>query len=467
MLIGFFLWKGKRDPVYILALPLLLVFGRSIFLDLYALQVPLRGGVSVNQEDVFLLALIILFFYVRAIRPSADLERPDLQLYLCAVILVILTVKAFMSGLSGWTDVIPPRFLYTAAKSGLVERAWFYLPLSIVLWRLILKRFSRQEILRLLEIITWVTVACSVVYIADRMGLRSYTRIWHVYLTEKTPNGTTISRDYLTLPIWLNIALGYSLTCLVYGRQRATYFLVAVITTGCAFISFTRNFALSSAGLWVIAFFWWAVVVRVNGRGRQPRAPIRHQTPIGRARVILLTSAYAAIFAALVLRWSLLVTWWGYLGERLSSLAQGSGGDENLAVRFHLYSLAVRTIDHDGFFLGTLMTASRSNSGVYFADSYWAEVLVSVGWLGLIVVGAVVVVAVGKAVVEALKTHTESAEVSLAILLALLMMVAASFTNAGFLFTVVAGAFLLAAPGVRFRVPPNSSVGARSGIEGS
>ena len=57
------------------------------------------------------------------------------------------------------------------AKAAAVARLYFYVPLSIMIWHLILKRFSATEILRLLWFITWVTAACSVVYLANLAGL--------------------------------------------------------------------------------------------------------------------------------------------------------------------------------------------------------------------------------------------------------------------------------------------------------
>lgn len=450
LVIGFFLWRGRRDHVYILALPLLLAYGRSIFLDIYSLRLPLGGGVTINQEDVLLVVLLLVLVYVRAVRPTASPERLTFQIYLCAGLLVLLAGKAFAADLSSWTDVASPSHLFSVAKAGAVARAWFYLPLSIMLWRVVLKRFSRQEILRLFGILIWVTAACAVVYLADLAGLSSYTRIWNPYTTQVV-SGVMVHRDYLTFPAWLNVALGYSLANLAYGRQRATYLLVAVVLTGCALFSFTRSVALCAVALWFVAIFWRAVIVPLHGRSRIGRAPI------GPARVLLVTSAFAAVSAAAVHRKFTLAAWWAYLGQRLSTLAPGSAGDPNTELRLGLYSRAAETISHEGFFLGTLMTSTGAAAGVYFLDSYWAQVLVSLGWFGLLVVGGLVFTALAQATARALRADAGSAILSLTILLGLLMTVLLSSTGAGWAASVAAGAFLLAIPDVRFRVAPCSS----------
>jgi hypothetical protein len=126
-------------------------------------------------------------------------------------------------------------------------------------------------------------------------------------------------------------------------------------------------------------------------------------------------------------------------------------------VRVRLLTLAARTISHEGFFLGTLFTSGGSTGGVYFLDSYWAYVLVSLGWLGLFVVGGLVLTALAEATASALRADAGSAMLSLTILLCLLVMVPVLFSSAGLAASVAAGAFLLAAPDVRFRVAPHAS----------
>jgi hypothetical protein len=458
---GFFLWRGRRDPVYILALPLLLGYGRSIFLDTYSLHLTVGGGVAVNENDLSLMALLVVFAYVRAIRPTASPERVSLQLYLCAGLLILLTAKAFAVGSQSWTDVASPSHLYVAAKAGAVARVWFYLPLSIMLWHLVLKRFSGHEILDLLRILTWVTVACCVVYFANLAGVKTYTSIWQAYSTTDAPGGVGVFRDYLFIPGWLNVALAYSLAQLVYGKERATYFPVAAIVTACALFTFTRSIGLCAVGLWVVAILWRAVVIPVRGRSTG------RGEAIGSARVTFAMSVFASVFAAMVLRWSTLTAWWAYLGLRMGALSTGVTGDPNTAMRVSLLGRAAEIVSHEGFFLGTLMTSTGSAGGVYFLDSYWAAVLVSFGWLGLFLTGGLVVTALAEATLRGLRADAGSAILSLTILFGLLMTVVLSMTGAGWVAAATTGAFLLAAPDVRFRITPSPpSVAGPAGIAG-
>ena len=92
-----------------------------------------------------------------------------------------------------------------------------------------------------------------------------------------------MTRDYLTMPFWLYLALGYSLARLVYGGQRPTYLLVGIVLTGCAVFSFTRSYAICALGLWALAGFWKVVIVPSQRKTIQPRArvnPVRAWTLI-------------------------------------------------------------------------------------------------------------------------------------------------------------------------------------------
>lgn len=443
--ISFFLWKGRRDTVYILALPLLIAYGRSIFLDIYSLQLTLGGGIAINQEDVLLISLLVVFAYVRAVRPISGDTPLTLQLYLCVGLLILLCAKALAAGFPNWSDLASPGQLYLAAKAGAAARVWFYLPLSIVLWHAVLRRFSSQEILHLLRILTWVTCVCSVVYLADLAGVRTYTRIWEPYMIAQGSAGARVFRDYLFIPGSLNIALGFSLAHVAYGKQRATYVPVALLLTACALFSFTRATAAIAIVLWFVAALWWAVVIPRHGRAaRRPSA-------IGPARAFVAVCVFAAASAAVVLRWSSLQVWWAYLVERLNHPGGVARGDPNTVLRMNLYPLAADVISHQGFLLGTLMTSTVAARGVYFLDSYWSAVIVSVGWLGLVVVGGLVVIPLVEATARALRSASGPPVLSLGILLGLLMTVSLSFTGGAWAAAAVTGAFLLAAPDVRFR----------------
>ena len=91
---------------------------------------------------------------------------------------------------------------------------------------------------------------------------------------------------------------------------------------------------------------------------------------------------------------------------------------------------------------------------VYYLDSYWASVLVDLGWIGLFVMGALAVTAIGKAVVKALRAEGESAVLGLAVLSGLLAAVMLSFAGAWLAFATVAGTFVLAIPDVRLLAAP-------------
>jgi len=449
LLVGFFIWRGRRDPVYILALPLLLACGRGIFLDLYSLKVPLGGGVTVGQEDILMLALSGVFVYILALRPDAEPTRLTGQLYLCLGILILLTTKAFAAYSSRWGDLASPGQLLSVVKAALVARAYFYLPTSIVLWHLVLKRFSEREVLHLLRILTWVTAACSIVYLVNLAGFRTYTAIWPAYSAVQVSGAGSVIRDYLTMPFWLYLGLAYSLARLVYGGQRFTYLLAAIVMTGCAVFSFTRSYAVCALGLWVVAGFWKVVVVPLHWKTIGPR------TQVGPAHAWIVITAPAALSVAVVAGWGLLGDWWAYLGTRFGSLSQGPAGDLNVLVRFRLYAQASQAISHAGFFLGWLMIPSAAATGVYFLDSYWASVLFELGWIGLLVLGALALGALGKATAMAVKAEGESAVLRLAVFSGLSASVLLSLTGAWLAFAVVGGAFLLSLPDVRLRVTPN------------
>ena len=83
-----------------------------------------------------------VFVYVLGIRPAAARPRMTIQLYLCLGILILLTGKAFAAYFSSWGDLASPGNLVSVTKAAAVARLYFYVPISIMLWHLILKRFS-------------------------------------------------------------------------------------------------------------------------------------------------------------------------------------------------------------------------------------------------------------------------------------------------------------------------------------
>jgi hypothetical protein len=459
---GFVLWRGRRDLVYILALPLLLAFNRGIFLDLYSFQWGFGGITTFGQEDVMLLVLMFVYAYVRAVRPRAAPERMTLQLYLCIGILILLLFKALAGSLPIVAHEQTPSHILAIILN---SRTYFYLPISIILWHLVLKRFSRQEMNRLLGLLTWVTLAVSVVYLANLAGAQTYGRIWSPYSASPASGdltvfrGVAVSRDYLTFPFWLYVALGFSLANVVYGRLRGTYFLVALVVTACAVFSFTRAFAACAVGLWIVALLWRLVVVP-----RQRQRP-SVQAPVRPARVPIVAGVLALTCLAVVFRWSAIAAWVAYLEHRVGSSLAGGTSDATTAWRISLYSIAARSVARDGPVLGTLMTSLRASPGVYFLDSYWSLVLFALGWLGLLVVSALALAAVGKATLHAMRSDGEAVELRTALLLALVAAIALTFTGSGFAYAVTASVFLLAAADVRFL--HEGSIGEATHTEGA
>ena len=76
VLIGFFVWKGIREPVFFVGIPLLVGFNRAIFLDLFSLNVPL-GFIELRQEDVLFLALLVVYVLVRLVRREVARQADD------------------------------------------------------------------------------------------------------------------------------------------------------------------------------------------------------------------------------------------------------------------------------------------------------------------------------------------------------------------------------------------------------
>jgi hypothetical protein len=437
LLLAFFLRRGRRDPAYILAIPLVLAFNRGIFLDLHSFRISL-GNFSISQEEILLAALVAVLVYAASLRPRAPRQPFTFQIYLCGGILLLLLGKAFAVDIGSWSDLLSSSRLLAAVKASLLVRVYFYLPISIILWHFVLKRFTADEMGRMLRAITWVTLVCSIVYVADLLGIKTYSNIYVVYATMRLAPGFHVFRDFLTFPFWLNLALGYSLACVVYARQRTTYALVAVVLTSCAALSFTRSFIISAIVLWVAALAWRVAVVSRRGRERT-----RHGT-MGPVTASALVAGVAGLGSA----FDRLATMWGYLLGRMSAVTSGALGDPNVAIRVNLYSIAAAAIKRDGLLFGTLLTDAGASGSAYFLDSYWASVLLAYGWLGGLIVAALLAAAVVKAVARALRAQTDAAIPRLAILLGLLMALLDSFTGSGWQVSVAALTFLIAAPDV-------------------
>lgn len=352
VLVVLFLWRGRRDPVYILAVPLLLTFGRAIFLDLYTLHLTLGGGFAFNQEDVLLLALLGVLAYVAVIRPVSPAPF-TLQLYLCVGLLILMAGKTVAAAVDvpGTAGLLSGAM--SALKAALAARAYFYLPLSIIIWHQVLRRFSISEVMRLFRLLTWVTVGCAVLYIANLAGVRTYSTLFVQYSTRDVDVVGSVTRDYLTLPVWLFLAVAYALARVVYGSERVTYALVALVTTPCAVASFTRAYAVSALGLWALAGLWRFVVAPTQRRDNRP-----HRARMPLAGFVVL-AACAALSVAVVRSAALLSLWWTLLAARFGHLSHGLTGDPNIMLRVSLYAQASKSLASNGYLLGGLLTSPK------------------------------------------------------------------------------------------------------------
>ena len=239
----FLYMRSRRNPLFLAGAAAFLVLGRSMFIDISAsLGVP--GLWPANMGDVLFAVVAVGWLYARDRRPVPRVRLSVWWFVLGAFFALFIAMELALSvaNASGLDSGTP-----------FEARYWFYIPCGFLVSLDVLRRFTLVEVDEYIRVLSILTTCLAVLYIASALNVP-------VYPYEKNytyvVGGTTIIRDFGTVPTWLILAWGYFLS----RSQKNGWTFVALLVLACAeFLTYTRSsvvmFAVSGvlvAGLMVL-----------------------------------------------------------------------------------------------------------------------------------------------------------------------------------------------------------------------
>lgn len=242
LVFGFFILRSKRSSIYLISIPLVLLFGRAIYLNIFSWKIIAPGGIGLGPHDILLILQFIGWWYIRVKRPDS---RPISKNVGYRIGLIVLFYYGFLllSSLPFADRLFSRQILYFPRI--------FFLPIGFLLMLDTYRRFSRNEILMLLRDLSFVTVFLSCLYILNATYSSSIYEIWDTTSTCVTKSG--ILRNYGAYPYWALMALIYFVSS--PGFQTGKVLSICILLLASLFY-YSRAFLLIALLLIVFGHFF-------------------------------------------------------------------------------------------------------------------------------------------------------------------------------------------------------------------
>ena len=356
---AFIAWRLRDLPLRWCAVPLTLAMGEAVFLRTWnwSLNVPFLPA-PVQWQDVVFSSLVISWLIIRERRPSRPVVRfrGDL-LSVCLVIAVVLIEIPLAWIVDGRLGL---GVLFAA-------RQWLYVGLAILIWVDLLRRFSRREVLRLLETLAWLSVPLAGMYCLSEIGVRVYPYLGWAPLHS---GSTIIVRDFLTFPFWVKLGLVWFVT-----RPRRTLgvlLAIAVLLSACL-LTYTVTIIVGALAALLLPL---VLPVLFAHEGRRP---------VGRLVPMVLLLILVVGVMSVLARGNL-----DFVVQRARALEAGGLQRGNAGGRVHMLGRTARSVNayDPAFGLGFSKTGGQgmdalTSTGVLLPDMEWAYVLAWLGWAGV------------------------------------------------------------------------------------
>jgi len=252
-LFAFLLVRSLKNPLFLAGAAAFLGLGRSAYINIVPDQVLRQvASASVTTGDVLFATVVLGWLYARQRRPAVCARLSSRWLVLGVCIGYFLAFELVL------TLLHPGGFHPSLLAS---TRDWFYIPIGFILTLDVLRRFTAQEIVQYVSVLSLFTTCLMVLYIASALRLPVYP--YPKYLVTSF-SGTTIIRDFTTFPIWLGLAWAYYLS--QAKRSVWAFAALAVLAVG-TLLSYTRSLILGLAVIVVLA-----VILQMVHKGRRARA---------------------------------------------------------------------------------------------------------------------------------------------------------------------------------------------------
>jgi hypothetical protein len=364
LLLLWFLWRARRNHLFLLGIPVLMVMGPSIFFDRIAIF--WKPGRFEPQTHI-MMWLVVVWVAIMWLDRRTDqgpeggifgVSRPlpeELPFVAVAVLLALHVLGLFSSGGDLATAV--------TTASG-----FCYILLGYLLVRGIAARFSRAQIIEFLGAVVVANTVAATLYVAHQ-GLHIDIYPASEYFSTVF-QGQTITRTFTFAPQFSVLALAF-----VLARRSWTpgWLVVLAVTLLAVVVSYTRTLLIAALVAVVLA-----VVVREM---KNPHA--------GRLvrRVLTLSASVAGAFVLFRL---VRPAEFRFLMSRLSEFASSSGPTDvgNWDIRRTHFAAVLHVVARGDLFLGLGFPAAGSNAvdahlHIWTSDMAWVPLLYRLGWVGV------------------------------------------------------------------------------------
>jgi len=353
LVFAFFLIRSRRSPIYLISLPLVLLFGAALYLDFYLVRVAV-AGVQFGLQDILLVLQLLGWGYIVLKRPSGQQITRNFGYRVALIALAYYFVIMVLS---------LPSLERVFSNAILTFPRFFYLPLGFLIMLDTYRRFTRREVMMLLRDLSAVTVFLSFLYILNALLPGSvYELTGSDYIAE-----LDIVRLYSAFPYWSRLAI-------LYLAVSSTSKLIA--WGGLGILVFSAVFYYSRSFLLIALLSILCGQLVVWAKKRRMQLIIRQMVTIGLLLVVLLAAITVARPQV------------DFLARRFEGILNfGISADVNLQERMEYYRVAWLAIEHTDAWMG-LGAFSSGSDNVWITgswDSDYFPVIVCTGLIGVAV----------------------------------------------------------------------------------
>lgn len=361
-LLVFLVVRSRRNPLFLAGGAIFFGLGRSTFIDVTPDQILKQvSSLSFTTGDLVFVLLVLGWSYAcrRRRKPRLRLSPKWAILGLCVLFFLALDYALTSTNADG-----------IHVTQLLATRDWFYIPVGYLLALDLFRRFTVAEIEDYVGVLCLFSTCLMVLYIAAALNVPIYP--YPKYLTTSF-GGSTIIRDFTTLPLWAGLAWCYYLA--QTKKSWWTFVALAVLICG-ALLSYTRSLVLTLVLTAVLA-----TVLMTMRRGQRNHAVT---IVIAGSLLALVVIVGGPIVAP---------AQFGYFQNRLSpvSTVQGAMNAPNSVARETLFKQATRAGEAvDRLFGAGLFDATPNSDALQYRsyDSDWIRIVYRTGPLGVVVFAA-------------------------------------------------------------------------------
>lgn len=370
VLAGLFVFLGlrsRRNPLFLAGAAAFVGMGRSVFIDIVPDQVLRQvASVSITTGDVLFGVVVLGWVYARRRRPAPRVRLSSRWTILGVGIAYFLALELALSFTNSAS------FHPTLVLS---PRDWFYIPCGYLLTLDILRRFTADEIVEYVGILSLFATCLMVLYIVSALGLPVYPFPKHL---DTSSLGIAIVRDFTTFPIWIGLAWAYYLS---HPKKSVWVFAALAVLAAGTLLTYTRSLTLilaASAGL--------AIALLIARRGQRRRA-------------LFVAAASAALAVAVLVGGPALApTQYGYLSARFASSAQSgsvlTGGTLGGRIDWFKQAHAAGSLVDPVFGAGLFAPSEGNGRSFDSYDSDWIRIVFRTGWAGVVVFAVPLILAI-------------------------------------------------------------------------